>query len=105
MDVAVPTKEEFTRFLRRTLHESVDKGYSKWALPQEEALAIRLQEEPTVDIVYGMRPSAWSDEPYTFFPREQKRKRGEGPNRGSRGGRGRGRGHGRVRGRGGRGGW
>jgi ubiquitin-protein ligase len=98
MDVAVPTKEEFTRFLRRTLHESVDKGYSKWALPQEEALAIRLEEEPTVDIVYGMRPSAWSAEPYTFFPHEQKRKRGEGPRRGGRG-HGRGHGHGRGRGR------
>jgi ubiquitin-protein ligase len=107
MDVAVPTKEEFTRFLRRTLHESVDKGYSKWALPQEEALAIRLKEEPTVDVVYGMRPSASSGERYTFFPQEHKRKRSEGSERGGRGGRGRRRGYGRGRGRGhgGRGGW
>jgi ubiquitin-protein ligase len=101
MDVAIPTKEEFTRFLRRTLHESVDKGYSKWALPQERALAIRLKDEPTVDIAYGLRPSAWRGERYTFFPHKQKRKRGEGQERGGRGGRGRGHRHGR----GDRGGW
>jgi ubiquitin-protein ligase len=103
MDVAIPTKEDFTRFLRRTLHESVDKGYSKWAISQERALAMRLKEEPTVDVVHGLRPWAGRDEPYTFFPREHKRKRGEGQERGGRGGRGRG--HGRGRGRGDRGGW
>ncbi|GAB7333487.1 hypothetical protein MBLNU13_g05078t1 [Cladosporium sp. NU13] len=98
MEVPVPTAAEFTRFLRRTVQESVEKGYSVWAVSQERALALRLREEPDVDIVPGLRPSAAKVERVTFFPQDHKRKRGGGTDRGGRGiggprrGRGRGRG-------------
>jgi hypothetical protein len=95
----MPTAAEFTRFLRRTVRKSVVKGYSTWALSQEKALALRLREEPGVDIVPGLRPSAVTGQRFTFFPQDNKRKRGEGADRGGRGGRGGG-GGGRGRGRG-----
>ena len=96
MEVPVPTAAEFTRFLRRSVQESVEKGYSTWALSQERALALRLREEPDVDIVPGLRPSVVRAERVTFFPQDHKRKRGGGggTDRGGRGGRGRGRGRG-----------
>jgi ubiquitin-protein ligase/uncharacterized membrane protein YgcG len=99
MEVEMPTAAEFTRFLRRTVRKSVVKGYSTWALSQEKALALRLREEPGVDIVPGLRPSAVTGQRFTFFPQDNKRKRGEGADRGGRGGRGGG-GGGRGRGRG-----
>lgn len=100
MEVPVPTAAEFTGFLRRTIQDSVDKGYSTMPFSQERALALRLRQEPEVEIVPGLRPSAVSDAWFSFFPRDQKRKRDEGAGRGGRGGRGSGRGRGR-----GRGGW
>lgn len=102
MEVPVPTAAEFTGFLRRTVEDSMAKGYSTWALSQERALALRLREEPDVDVVPGMRPSAVSltGARFTFFPQNQKRKAEGGADRGGRGGRGNGRGRGR-----GRGGW
>lgn len=92
MEVPVPTAAEFTRFLRRSVQESVEKGYSTWALSQERALALRLREEPNVDVVPGLRPSVAKAERVTFFPQDHKRKRGGGGGavRGGRGGRGRG---------------
>lgn len=101
MEVPIPTAAEFTRFLRRTVHDSVDKGYSTWAITQESALALRQKEEPRVEVRSGLRPSAATGQRFTFFPQEQKRKRDEGGDRGGRGGRGgNGRGRGRGRGRG-----
>jgi len=98
MEVPVPTAAEFTRFLRRSVQESVEKGYSTWALSQERALTLRLREEPEVDIVPGLRPSVATSERVTFFPQDHKRKWGGGADRGGRGGRGNGRGRGRGRG-------
>lgn len=102
MEVPVPTATEFTRFLRRSVQESVEKGYSTWALSQERALALRLREEPDVDVVPGLRPSVVRAERVTFFPQDHQHKRGGGggADRGGRGGGGNGRGRGR-----GRGGW
>lgn len=86
MDVStMPMKSEFTKFLRRAVYESIDKGYSKWALTQEEALALRLEREKGVEVPEGLwaahrvRPGR-----YTFFPAEQ---RGGAGGRGGRGGR------------------
>jgi len=94
MEVPVPTAAEFTRFLRCTVQDSMDKGYSTWPFSQERALAMRLKEEPQVEVVLGLRPSAATGGRFTFFPQDQKRKRDEGAGRGGRGGRGRGRGRG-----------
>jgi len=44
----VPGKVAFTSFLRDTVKASVEKGYSKWALEQEEALSLRLVRDPGV---------------------------------------------------------
>jgi hypothetical protein len=82
------------------VQDSMDKGYSTWPFSQERALAMRLKEEPGVEIVPGLRPSAATGGRFTFFPQDQKRKRDEGAGRGGRGGRGNSRGGGR-----GRGGW
>lgn len=120
MDVPVPTAAEFTRFLRRTVQDSVDKGYSKWAVSQGKALALRLLMEPRVEIAEGLEPVALRGERFSFFPQDNKRKRGGGVGHDGRGGgmgghgrgrgNGRGYGHGRGNGRGrgrgrGRGGW
>lgn len=71
----MPAKSEFTAFLRRTLHESVDKGYSKWALTQEEALALRVMKdkEPDVGRPEDVLPAVRITYAYTFFPQQQRR--------------------------------
>jgi ubiquitin-protein ligase len=94
MEVPVPTAAEFTRFLRRSVEDSMAKGYSTMPMSQERALALRLREEPDVDVVPGLRPSAVTGGRFTFFPQNQKRKADGSADRGGRGGRGRGRGRG-----------
>ncbi|KAK5114433.1 hypothetical protein LTR85_010256 [Meristemomyces frigidus] len=70
----IPTKSEFTRFLRHAVYDSVDKGYSKWALTQGEALAVRLQRERTVEVADGLHASHRARTGhFTFFPGEQRR--------------------------------
>ncbi|KAK5706071.1 hypothetical protein LTR97_001057 [Elasticomyces elasticus] len=81
MDVPVPSKAEFTGFLRRAVCESMDKGYSKWALKQDEALAFRVKLEPGVEIPDGIYPVTRARGHYTFFP-------GNGNGKGGKGGRG-----------------
>lgn len=82
----IPGKIAFTSFLRDTVKASMEKGYSEWALEQEEALRLRLVKEPGVGIRAGMRSRAVFGGKYTFFPNEG----------GNRGGFGGGRGGGRV---------
>lgn len=113
----VPSAETFTTLLRQTIHDSMEKGYSKWGFSQEEALNLRLQLERDVPCTPEMRLKAvragdgrTSIYDVSFFPGRQDEQRG--PGRGGRGGRGGGRGggsvfgrgRGRGRGRGGRGG-
>ncbi|KAK4554746.1 hypothetical protein LTR86_008248 [Recurvomyces mirabilis] len=81
MDVPIPTQAAFTQFLRKTVSESVEKGYSRWGLTQEEALFLRLQREPGVMVAEGLRASGGVRPGFTFFP-------GEGRGGGGRGGRG-----------------
>lgn len=95
----IPKPDEFTKFLRGTLSDSVDKGYSRWALDQREALLLRKRKEPGVSMPEGMVPAHSVRRWYTFFPEDR---RGDG-GRGGQGDRGRG-GHDRRGWRGARGG-
>ena len=67
----MPRKDEFTKWLRATLSDSVDKGYSKWALTQQEALLMRKSKEPGVGVPEGMRPAYTVRGRYSFFPEER----------------------------------
>ncbi|KAK6081497.1 NEDD8-conjugating enzyme UBC12-like protein 2 [Seiridium cupressi] len=52
---AVPTAANFTRFLRRTLDDSVRAGYSQEPLSQAQALALRLPYDGAVGIRHELR--------------------------------------------------
>ena len=105
MEMTMPSAEEFTAFLRRTLSLSVEKGYSKWALEQREALLMRKLREPQVGVPDGISPPYTVRQRYTFFPEDRRGNAGRGGREGQagrndrrghsgRGGRGRGRGRG-----------
>lgn len=53
MDLPMPSPENFTTFLRQTVRNSMDTGYSRWALVQGQALAIRIAKEPHVEVNQG----------------------------------------------------
>lgn len=96
MDVKVlPKKSDFVNFLKKTITESMDKGYSKWALTQERALWLRLTKEPDIERVEGMVPMSFVGAVPSFFPGQAHGRQ----NGGQRGGRGMGMGMGRGRGR------
>ena len=58
MSIAVmPSKQEFTVFVRESIVDSVQAGYSKWSLDQSQALGIRMVREPGVEITTGLLPS------------------------------------------------
>lgn len=57
----------FTNFLRQSLYDSVDKGYSQWALKQSQALGLRLKKEPQVGAA-GVQPDHFGQRGFTFFP-------------------------------------
>ena len=93
---SIPSTESFTEVLRQTVHDSMKRGYSKWALSQQKALALRMRDDPHV----GAEPSLrdWvRDHPVdcpprygaSFFPKREKQ---QGPDRGALAGRGTGRG-------------
>lgn len=95
----VPTAAWFTNLLRTCICDSHSKGYSSMPISQAQALTLRLEKEPgvevkddfsDVEVMPGLRSRI------TFFPNKD---RGRGGQRGGRGGYG-GRG-----GRGGRGGY
>ncbi|KAF2165309.1 hypothetical protein M409DRAFT_55727 [Zasmidium cellare ATCC 36951] len=99
MGLPMPNKANFTTFLRQTVKDSMDKGYSRWALQQDAALDFRLVEDPNVEVPEGMQPRRYGGgaSHLSFFPDG-----GRGGGRGGRGDRGgRGGGRGRDRGRGG----
>jgi ubiquitin-protein ligase len=100
----IPSKAQFTAFLRRTINDSVAVGYSKIPMSQSQLYMIRRVWEPAVEVVKGVRVTddllrwfergerwynnGWKGRP-SFFPNEN-------ISRGTRGGRGRGRGRGRI---------
>jgi ubiquitin-protein ligase len=87
---AIPTAANFTRFLRRTLDDSVKAGYSREAISQANALALRLRYDGAV----GVRPElralykSWKRDDDTlmlprirfsrlnFFPERRRQERG-----------------------------
>ncbi|PPJ55339.1 hypothetical protein CBER1_10199 [Cercospora berteroae] len=89
------TAGDFTLLLRRTVHASMEKGYSQWALTQEQALHLRLTKEPNVGRPAGMFPQQPGLGNFSFFPGQQRDGgnggRGGCGGRGGRGWRGRGR--------------
>ncbi|KAK8023923.1 hypothetical protein PG993_011989 [Apiospora rasikravindrae] len=50
----IPTPSHFTSVLRNTVVASMDRGYSRWALAQSDALALRLHKG--VDPGVGVKP-------------------------------------------------
>lgn len=84
----IPSKETFTAFLRRMVRLSEEKGYSRMPITQGEALALRKEKEPGVEVASGVacglmtRKVEKKVEMASFFP-------------GGSGGGGRGRGIGR----------
>ena len=72
MNIKIPTKSEFTAFLRRSVEDSMQKGYSRWGLTQAEALNLRLRKEPKVGRASGMHASQVVNAYYSFFPGKQK---------------------------------
>ena len=98
----IPSKAQFTSFLRRTINESVAAGYSRIPMSQSQLYMIRREWEPTVEAVAGVRVTddlvkwyergekwyynGWQGRP-SFFPNEAVKM----STRGSGRGRGRGR--------------
>ena len=54
---AMPSKQEFTTFLRDSVEDSMHAGYSKWPLNQSQLLRIRKDCEPLVEVAPGLLPS------------------------------------------------
>lgn len=86
----MPSKENFTAFLRRMVRESEEKGYLRMPMTQGEALALRMRREPGVEVAKGVGCGLVTAKNTTvsFFPNGV----------GRRGGQGRGRERGRARG-------
>lgn len=103
----IPSKSEFTAFLRRTVTDSVNAGYSVMPLSQSKLYMIRKVRERDVEITEGVGITdamvtwydrgekwywnGWNGRP-TFFPGRKTRadtpRRGRGSSRGGRRGRG-----------------
>lgn len=83
MDMDPPSAADFTKVLRGTVVTSMKRGYTKWALTQEQALGLREDREgQTLQKPEGMVQSALPDDIYSFFPGNDYDRR-----RGRRGGR------------------
>ncbi len=72
-----PSKENFCAFLKRTIEDSVKKGYSCWPISQGQALGLRKIKEPSVEVAKGVVQS-WIVAPKVnpnFFPKKAGRGR------------------------------
>jgi ubiquitin-protein ligase len=71
----MPTAAEFTTFLRRSVEESVTKGYSVWGLSQEKALELRKIKEPSVEVrsAQDSKPGWRATKNGSFFPSQSRR--------------------------------
>ncbi|KAH3916731.1 hypothetical protein HBH56_062440 [Parastagonospora nodorum] len=106
MGVTSPPRSQFSAFLRRTITDSVEAGYSRMPLSQSELYVIRKLKEHGVQMAEGIHTTPDLERFYgdarnrlpSFFPGQG----GTGTiGRGNMSGRGRGRGIARGRGRGG----
>lgn len=87
----MPSKENFTAFLRRMVSESVSKGYSCMPMTQGEALALRKRGEPGGEVAEGVACGLVTEKTLTasFFPGGSGRRGGGGGTRGRERGRAR----------------
>ena len=71
----VPEKEDWCTFLKSTIDGSVRAGYSRHALSQEKALAIRKLKDPFVEVKKGMNRNVKAPEvdKVSFFPGKTKK--------------------------------
>lgn len=71
----MPTATEFTAFLRRSVEESVAKGYSVWGISQDRALALRQAKEPKIEVRKDQKPEwrIWGKNGQSFFPGKGRR--------------------------------
>ncbi|KAI0521708.1 hypothetical protein F5B22DRAFT_595935 [Xylaria bambusicola] len=77
----IPTPANFTHVLRNTVHESMARGYSRWAIDQKLAMRLRLQKDPYILLTPAERtPATWLDHKpaggrrgYNFFPNRLQR--------------------------------
>ncbi|CAO1597003.1 hypothetical protein XANCAGTX0491_000833 [Xanthoria calcicola] len=84
-DRNMPGKAEFTAFLRAMVRESVEVGYSTWAVGQTRALGLRILKEPGVEVVEGLGVAEMATGRVNFFPGgEHRGRRGAGRGRGGR---------------------
>ncbi|KAI0808769.1 hypothetical protein GGR55DRAFT_650771 [Xylaria sp. FL0064] len=44
----IPTSMNLTELLRAAVHESMNRGYSRWAIDQEQAMRLRIQKDPHI---------------------------------------------------------
>ncbi|KAI1422753.1 hypothetical protein F5Y12DRAFT_799336 [Xylaria sp. FL1777] len=74
----IPTSTSFTNVLRQTVRESMDRGYSRWAMNQTEAMRLRIKKDPHVQLTEAecisaahlvYRPSR--PQSYDFFPNDR----------------------------------
>jgi ubiquitin-protein ligase len=72
----MPTAAEFTTFLRRSVEESVAKGYSVWGLSQGRALVLRKIKEPNVEVrrAQDSKPQWRATKNGSFFPSQSRRR-------------------------------
>ena len=64
----LPSKQEFTEFLRYSIDESMLVGYSAWPMSQSQALASRQICEPGVEVTPGITPDQVIPNRLSFFP-------------------------------------
>lgn len=54
----IPSPASFTHVLRNTVHESMTRGYSRWAVDQRLAMRLRLPKDPHIQIAPEERARA-----------------------------------------------
>ncbi len=75
----VPTSMRFTSVLRDTVYESMARGYSRWAVTQVQAMRLRLEKDPDIQLTKAERMSATLVDyrptghrpSYNFFPNKR----------------------------------
>ncbi|TGJ84176.1 hypothetical protein E0Z10_g4552 [Xylaria hypoxylon] len=74
---SIPTPMIFTKVLRATVHESMARGYSQWAVHRTRAMRLRFEQDPHIQLTEEERQSATQyldyrsahyRPSYSFFP-------------------------------------
>jgi hypothetical protein len=67
MGIGKPSAAWFTNFLRECVTASMQKGYSRMPLNQKQALFLRKEKEPKVEVVQGLTPTPIRNQNLSFF--------------------------------------